>query len=273
MPGAGSAEVTARAALLDALEALGAHRDAVVLIGAQAIYIHTGEAPVPLAPYTKDTDLALDVRALGDNPLIEDAMTAAGFVLDPVANQPGTWLSPSGVPVDLMVPEALSGAGGRRGARIPPHASSATRRAVGLEASVVDNRLEQIAALDPGDPRVLHVRVAGPAALLVSKVHKIWERRDDRRRLFDKDAHDIYRLLIATRTPTLADVLRRLSRDVLAGPVTVEAVTFFEELFARSPGALGAVMAGRAETGVGVPATVAASTVALASDLIAALNT
>jgi hypothetical protein len=30
--------VWARAALLDAVEALGAHRDAIVLVGAQAIY-------------------------------------------------------------------------------------------------------------------------------------------------------------------------------------------------------------------------------------------
>ena len=57
MPGASKPEIQARTALLDALEALGAHRDAVVLIGAQAIYIHTGEAPVALAPFTKDADL------------------------------------------------------------------------------------------------------------------------------------------------------------------------------------------------------------------------
>jgi len=36
--------VRARAALLDAVEALGAHRDAIVLVGAQAIYLHTGDA-------------------------------------------------------------------------------------------------------------------------------------------------------------------------------------------------------------------------------------
>lgn len=35
--------VVARAALPDALDALGEQRDAVVLVGAQAIYLHTGE--------------------------------------------------------------------------------------------------------------------------------------------------------------------------------------------------------------------------------------
>lgn len=38
--------VRARAALLDALDALADHRDAVVVIGAQAIYLHTGGAAV-----------------------------------------------------------------------------------------------------------------------------------------------------------------------------------------------------------------------------------
>lgn len=272
MTGVDSVQIAARAALLDALEALGAHRDAVVLVGAQAIYIHTGEAPVALAPYTKDTDLAIDVRALRDDPRIEGAMTAAGFVLDPVPNQPGTWISPAGVPVDLMVPEALSGRGGRRGARIPPHASTATRRAVGLEAAVVDNQITRIVALDSGDGRAFDVNVAGPAALLVSKLHKISERRDNPQRLIDKDAHDVYRLLVAFPTLELATALARLRRDELAGPVTVQAVGFLAELFADSPVALGAMMAGRAEAGVGSPDTVAASAAVLAGDLIAALS-
>ena len=36
--------VIARRVLLDALEALGPHRDATILVGAQAIYLHTGDA-------------------------------------------------------------------------------------------------------------------------------------------------------------------------------------------------------------------------------------
>ena len=34
--------VQTRAALLDAIDALGAHRDAVIVIGAQAVYLRTG---------------------------------------------------------------------------------------------------------------------------------------------------------------------------------------------------------------------------------------
>lgn len=40
--GAGDLLVQARSALLDALTALWEHRDSVVVIGAQAIYLHTG---------------------------------------------------------------------------------------------------------------------------------------------------------------------------------------------------------------------------------------
>ena len=44
MPGEPDLYVRARRALLDAADALEAHLDAVVLVGAQAIYLHAGEA-------------------------------------------------------------------------------------------------------------------------------------------------------------------------------------------------------------------------------------
>jgi hypothetical protein len=71
MSPAGDAEllVAARAALLDALDALAEQRDALVLIGAQAVYLHTGGADIALAEATKDSDLAVDPRALVDDPL------------------------------------------------------------------------------------------------------------------------------------------------------------------------------------------------------------
>ena len=76
---------------------------------------------------------------------------------------------------------------------------------------------------------------------------------------------------MACSTAELADALARLRRDDLAGPVTIQAIGFLDELFAGSPDALGATMAGRAEAGVGSPDTVAAAAV-LAADLIAALG-
>jgi len=129
MSAAGDGErllVAARRALLDALDALEEHRDALVLIGAQAIYLHTGAAPVALAEATKDSDLAVDPRVLADDPLLDELMRRANFHPDLEHPQPGSWLSPEGIPVELMVPERLAGpnAKGRRA-----HASRPTRQA------------------------------------------------------------------------------------------------------------------------------------------------
>ena len=273
MSATGDAEllIAARAALLDALDALVEQRDALVLIGAQAIYLHTGAAVVALAEATKDSDLAVDPRVLGDHPLLDDAMAGAGFHRDLLHPQPGSWLSRQGLPVDLMVPEVLAGAQGRRGARIPPHSRHATRRTPGLEAAIVDHAPMTITALDPADPRSVEIAVAGPAALLVSKLHKLGERKDDPGRLIDKDAHDIYRLLVATNTTELGNRLKALFPDPLAGPATTVAIDHLRDLFADAT-SLGPIMAGRAEQLVGEPEVVAASAAALAGDLIAVLE-
>jgi hypothetical protein len=50
----------ARRVLLDALDALGDQRDAVVLVGAQAIYLHTGDTDLAVAPFTTDGDVAIN---------------------------------------------------------------------------------------------------------------------------------------------------------------------------------------------------------------------
>jgi hypothetical protein len=58
--------VAARRVLLDALEALGSHRVAVTLVGAQAVYLRVGDADIAVAPATADGDLVLnpeDLRA------------------------------------------------------------------------------------------------------------------------------------------------------------------------------------------------------------------
>lgn len=47
MPGADNVIVEARAALLDAITALEAHKASVILIGSQAIYLRTGHASSP----------------------------------------------------------------------------------------------------------------------------------------------------------------------------------------------------------------------------------
>jgi hypothetical protein len=269
MPGADNLIGEARAALLDAIAALQAHQASVILIGAQAIYLRTGNVTFALAEATKDSDLAIDTRNLGEDPLLEEAMTSAGFILHPVSQQPGAWMSPSGIPVDLMVPEHLAGSGSRRGVRIPPHARHSARRAAGLEAAIIDKSPMTVDSLD-GDGRSAVITVAGSAALLVAKLHKLGERADTPDRLNDKDAHDIYRLLVATETPDLAETMQRLHAEEISQRATTQALGYLKQLFA-SADALGATMAGRAEEGVGQPDTVSASVSFLAQDLLSAL--
>lgn len=265
------AYAAARRALLDALQALGAHAKNVVVIGAQAIYLHTGDADIAVAPFTMDGDLVIDPKELRHEPLIEESMKAAGFELNRVKEQPGAWISPDGIAVDLMVPEAAAGVGGRRGGRIPPHSKRATRRAAGLEAAVVDHWPMQITGL-PGDDRTITANVAGPAALLIAKLHKLAERRDRPDRLFPKDAHDVYRLLVATETNTVAQSLRRLLAAPLASAVADDAMRYLAELFGAGPDALGSSMAGRAEAEVGQPAVTAQACAFLAADILEAVK-
>ena len=115
---------------------------------------------------------------------------------------PGSWLSPRGVSIDLMVPEALAGPG-TRGARLGPHGKRAARRARGLKAALVDRDIRTIRSLEATDPRTATIWVAGPAALLVAKIHKIAERVGVQDRVRDKDALDVLRLLRAVETQDL----------------------------------------------------------------------
>jgi hypothetical protein len=69
-PGGNDLMVAARRVLLDALAALTDQRDALVLIGAQAIYLHTGAAHVALPELTNDSDLTIDRRQLPDDPVV-----------------------------------------------------------------------------------------------------------------------------------------------------------------------------------------------------------
>lgn len=265
-------EVTmAREALLDAIEALVAQLDAIIVVGAQAIYLHTGSAEVAVAEFTTDGDLALDPDVLSSDPLVNEAMRQAGFEPDPRSSAIGTWISRRGVPVDLMVPDAVAGIG-RRGVRVPPHDSKAMRRARGLEAALVDNSPMVIRALVPAtDPREFTVAVAGPSALLVAKLHKIHDRIGTPDRLNDKDAHDVYRLLRAVETDDLRAALSRLLRDPISAEVTREALEYLDTDFARGANADGSLMAGAAERLVGDPAAVAESVALLARDLLDAV--
>ncbi len=264
--------VRARAGLLDALDALQDHLDALIIVGAQAVYLHTGEIQVALAEYTTDGDVALDPQLLSSNPLIEEAMRAARFAPEMRESAIGTWISPHGVPVDLMVPEALAGKG-RRSVRVPPHSPRSMRRSRGLEAALVDKSRMVIDSMEPErDPRRVPVAVAGPGALLVAKLHKINDRISYPSRLDNKDAHDIYRILRAVDTDRLIRTICDLMTHELSAEITGEALVYLRELFAEGAHAQGSRMAGAAEDIVGDPVTVAESVALLAQDLVMGLD-
>lgn len=260
--------VLARSVLLDALQALSPHLDALVLVGAQAVYLHTGDAELIVAPTTTDADLALHPAKLLDEPLLEDALRVAGFELG--AN-PGAWRGRHGVAVDLMVPEALSGGSSRRSARLPIHGDRAARRTTGLEAALIDNELHDIRALDGQDPRAVRLRVAGPAALLVAKVIKIDERRDSPHRHQPKDGLDVLRLLQTTPTEVMAQRLVDLLSDVLAGPVTSAALAALRR-DGGHPRGLIATLAGAGVANLADPDTISGSVAALLEELLDAVD-
>lgn len=237
--------VAARGVLLDALDALGPHTGAVVVVGAQAIYLRSQDADLTVAAFTADGDLSVDPSLLSDEPRLEAAMNAGGFVLRapaPGRVDPGVWVrtvmvsgTPAEVSVDLLVATSLAPTARRRhGARIPPHSSKASKKVAGLEATLVDNSVIRIIALDPADSRAAEVRVAGPAALMISKAHKLADRLADRTRpdrVVDKDAADVLRLMRSSPAQDVAETMQMLVSHEIAGAATREGLAQLEAQF------------------------------------------
>jgi hypothetical protein len=276
VPGAPDPEyVLARKVLLDALEGLGEQRGAVVIVGAQAIYLHTGDAELAVAPYTTDGDVVIDPSRLRNDPKLAEALNGAGFSAD--TQHVGTWIMrrplegrPVEVKIDLMVPEAVGGPG-RRGARLGIHGNRTARKARGLEATLVDQQQRTIESLEDKDDRAFDVAVAGPAALVVAKLHKIAESVDTPGRREDKDALDILRLLQAVPTEVIADGVRALLEEEISAEVTEEALSFLRDLFTE-PSRPGCQMAARAAAPLEPEDTIAASCAFLSQDLLQAIR-
>ncbi len=261
--------VRARRGLLDALQALGPHRKAVVLVGAQAVYLHVGEAQEALSLFTIDADLLLNPAELPDEPPLQAALSKAGFHRK---GQPGLWFTPDGIEVDLLVPASLAGSG-RRGVDLGPHHErTAAMRAVGLEAALEDNAPWPIIALDAGDRRSFVIAVAGPTALSIAKLHKIGERIDGPPdRLKNKDASDLFLLLRTTETAVLAATWERLRQEPATAATAETALRYLREHFTSEAGA-GIALLRSAVAGIEDEDTVAQSCIALAEDLLDALG-
>jgi hypothetical protein len=272
--------VVARRVLLDALRALAPYGRAVIVVGAQAVYLRTGEANMAIAPYTTDADLTLDPSILVDDPELESAMLGADFELAPLPGghvKPGVWIATASVggqeleiPVDLIVPAGVAGAG-RRGARLGVHGTRAARQALGLEAALIDHSPMVVAALDPTDDRAIEVEVAGVAALLVAKAHKLHDRveSDQQRRIADKDASDVLRLMQTTSPSQVGTTFAALADDAVAGKPTSDGLVYIDELFGRR-GRAGVVMAARALQLAMPEAAVETLCVAYTTELLAA---
>ncbi|MEU3770662.1 hypothetical protein AB0E55_36850 [Amycolatopsis keratiniphila] len=232
--------IVARKVLLDGLTALEQHLDALTVVGAQAVHLQTAEVPLAAAAYTSDGDLGVDPRQLADEPLLEQALRNAGFERLQ-QHQPGLWCrtetvgdTTTKVELDLLIGQTLAD-GGSRSVKIQPHDKMAARRVPGLEPAVVDRVPMIITALESSDDRRIRVHVAGAAALLVAKTHKIHDRLNDSAtrpdRLTNKDAGDVYRLMMGTRAREVGDTFRMLLSDPRVGEVTTAGLTYLREQF------------------------------------------
>lgn len=258
--------IRARGALLDATDALAPHLASIVLVGAQAIYLHTGAADLMVAEFTTDADFSVEPGTLTDSPLLGELLIERGFT---PREHPGGWLSPAGVYVDIMVPEALAGRGSRS-ADLGVHGKRAARRALGLEGALVDRELHTIVALDPGDTRTVTMNVAGPGALLVAKLQKLWERTTNEDRVKDKDALDVFRILRAIPTNDLVRRLRLLRASAEASAVAETAIRQIGELFGQRS-SVGIDLAIRASARAIDPEELTLSSITLVADLLDAL--
>jgi hypothetical protein len=240
--------LVARRVLLESLEALQDQADAITIVGAQAVYLRSVDTELTVASFTSDADLNIDPTHLAHMPLIEEAMSAAGFIH---LGEPGQWVKnePVGntradIAVDLLVPQRFAGRRGRA-VSMPPHGGKAARQVDGLEAAVLDFDVMDVASLESDDPRVLSARVAGPAALLVAKAYKIAQRAGEpnRYRLDNKDAGDVIRLMLATDEDEVAARFDMLLASERTAEVTVKGLASLRELFgaARTTGTLMAV--------------------------------
>lgn len=277
MSGVDELYLVARKVLLDALAALGPHRDAVVLVGAQAVYLRVGEANLAVAPYTTDGDLAIDPALLAEIPPLEQSLLEAGFFLrkrDSVgewATRKPTKANPdTEVVIDLLVPASVSPGEGRRAASLHGHDKKAARIVHGLEGALIDADVMVLGSLESSDERTFDLRVAGPAALLVAKVHKINERSGSPRQK-DKDALDVLRLLRGVETADLATRYQRLLADGRSAEVAASARELFRQQFALPTGE-GIAMAVRSVGVLADAAEIAASCEILANELLDALG-
>jgi len=226
----------ARAVLLRGLRALGAQRQALTLVGAQAVYEHTRHLQNVQPTLTTDGDTCLTPGSVDPSVDIGEAMLEAGFTPHP--DRPGIWgidVDGRRVAFDILVPEALAGPA-RRGAQVPGQSKRYIGRAAGLELAVIDRSTHIVEPLD-GVGTAEDVYVAGPGALMCAKAYKLMERiserdRGGRDRIKPKDAGDVWRLMAASDPAKVFAVFAGAERDAATGEAIALGRRYLTDLFA-----------------------------------------
>ncbi|HEX6685630.1 MAG TPA: hypothetical protein VF062_22835 [Candidatus Limnocylindrales bacterium] len=197
-----------RRAIINVVNVLSVHADALTLVGAHAVLLRTADLDVPQMP-TGDGDLGVTPGLVGDVPSIEAVLAEAGYEHRTTA-RPGLWGrepydDPTGERsfrerIDLLAPHGLSGTASRtkRGvpALQPSHGKWAVGKALGLELTAFNR--SRLIVVDFADPRLSsEIYVAEIPALLLAKGSKVGERLGEPRKgpVRDKDLGDIWRLL------------------------------------------------------------------------------
>jgi hypothetical protein len=205
-----------RRLLIDTIKALADFADGITVVGAHAVHVWVQDTlgPIPMQA-TRDADVAVNPVFVASDPKLLDLMVGIG-VEPALPDRPGVYgyATEAELPlaerttIDLIVPEAYAGPG-RRAARIAGQQHAASR-AVGLELAVWDRHRRTLAAI--GDPdHTVDAWIAGPAALLTAKAHKVHERlaqlatRPDRLR--PKDSGDIALLMMASDPKNVAKTM------------------------------------------------------------------
>jgi hypothetical protein len=239
-----SGATNSRHLLIKAVNALSVLEKAITIVGAHAVHVWVQNVwgPVEMEA-TRDADIVLNPSFVADSPKIIELLQEIG--IEPASrDRPGIYglSTERALPwaarttFDVLVPETYAGSG-RRAARIVGQKNAASR-AVGLELSLWDRHLMELAMID--DPKKsIEVFVAGPAALLVSKAHKVHERFEQvsirPERLRPKDSGDVALLMMVSDPKEVAAVMLR---SIEAHPEIREVVTaaarWLQELYGKS---------------------------------------
>lgn len=235
--------VVSRATALSVIEGpLAKHRDALTLVGGQAVMLRTNDR-FGLRTSTSDADFAITPELVSSDPNIEQALRAAGF--EPRnPDRPGLWgRSPTIDPVtgrkvwaemlDIDCPFALSGAVSPKKRSAPllrSHGKHATNNTPGLELASIDRDLVDVPDLHNPSHSV-QMYVGGYAGLICAKSYKIGERTyGTSRDVRPKDYNDLFLLVDTAGPETVAATFRQHSDDAVIGASVRQGQQYFSTL-------------------------------------------